>query len=76
MSETDFLSIDRYKKKVRSLTSNTMIITKDDAKSLDADIDRLLIYTVNLQKQLIEALQGGNVIEIEMGGGDFYEKPE
>lgn len=75
MNRPNFVNLDRLKKRVRNLNKPNMTMTAQELKAVDADIDALLQYTIDLQSQIIELKdqQGGqSSTEIHMDGGDFF----
>jgi len=75
MNKPNLINIDRMKKKIRNLTKPNMTLTAQELKAFDSDIDQLLLYTVELQAEIIELKQnGGGTTEIELDGGDFFGK--
>jgi len=75
MNKPNLINIDRIKKKIRNLNKPNMTLTAAELKAVDADIDQLMQYTIELQTKVID-LQNSkqNVSQIEIGGGDFFGK--
>ena len=75
MNKPNFVNIDRLKQRIRNLNKPSMTITSQDLKAVDADIDKLLEYTIELQAKMIELQDGNqNITDISMDGGDFFGK--
>ena len=75
MNRPNFVNIDRLKQKIRNLNKPNMTITSQDLKALDADIDKLFEYTIELQAKVIELQdRNQNTTEISLDGGDFFGK--
>lgn len=73
MNKPNLVNIDRIKKKIRNLNAPNMTIPAAELKALDADIDMLLQYTVDLQAKVIQLQdRNQNTTQIQMDGGDFF----
>ena len=75
MNRPNLVNLDRFKKKIRNVKSPNMTMPVQELKALEADLDELLLYTVELQAELIEAQKTSTqVTQVEIGGGDFFDK--
>jgi len=73
MNKPNLVNIDRLKKRIRNLSAPNMTIPAAELKALDADIDLLLQYTIDLQAKVIQLQdRNQNVNQIELDGGDFF----
>ena len=75
MNRPNLINIDQFKKKIRNLNKPNITLTLSEVKQLDADIDQLLLYTVDLQATMLArpvSNQPQEDIEVQVGGGDFY----
>lgn len=73
MNRPNLINLDRFKKKIRNIKSPNLTMPVQELKALEADLDELLLYTIELQAKLIEAHnQGGSVTQVQLDGGDFF----
>lgn len=68
------LHIKKFNDKVRLLNSGSqkqLVLTAQEARSLQADIQDLLIYCTSLNRQLAADSKQESVINIQIDGGQF-----